>query len=824
MVLEAGAGNGKTTAICTFFKKKSPEKVKWVSLATDCNSLQVFWSYIIEVFQENLGDVKQEFSEFFQNTCNKEMIDSLITYFVNSIIEETNEEIFLILDDIHLVEDPVVTHSLEQFLEQLPSFIHVVLLTRYTLPLYLSQFEIKDELAYIDESFFHLSDEEAKAFIQRTTDKHWQPSEIKEMLEIARGWIGGLQLLVAAKQRSNLSAAMLMKQENQLLSDYLTQEIFQQLTEEERSFLIETSYFPYATNNLTKFLGITIDFKMTISSLVHKNLLIICTDKQRQVYQYHPIFKEYLMRLFQQLPIQKQIDLKRKAANFYIEEKEFSQGFPLLLELEDYEKLMDLLLQHQTSLRIITFIGEIPIQIAITNVDFSYQKFFYHYSNLEYESCLFLLDALDKKYPGSKEVQALEGIRLLFDDTFSPFHQKVTYLEDIQNLNLNDTSKAFILLKNAFFYYYQDEFHNVNDFASAALRLNQNWGNPFLNFFGRTLLAQNFEELGKLNQSILMMEKAKQMLETFKLSTKMKQNYLLTFFVTITGVYLKQFRLSEAEQMLTEIRRSDQEIADPSYYYNYAEYLYLSEKIELAYSTLKKLDQSSASSSIGPLTRAGILRYSLKYHQLTEAEKDDFIVQFHQYPEYQNLNNRLFYAMILLDRKCYEETLSMLDEILAESRERKIYLKIIDASLLKIKLFSLWEKEEARLLTNLYHESLYYAATDEVLAIFYYYKEELSQLFESYSELLTIDLGIKEQKFHKQVLEICLKKGNNERLTGRELDVLREIANGRSNKEIGEILFISLATVKTHVLNIYRKLEVNSRVLAVEKARELNIL
>lgn len=239
---------------------------------------------------------------------------------------------------------------------------------------------------------------------------------------------------------------------------------------------------------------------------------------------------------------------------------------------------------------------------------------------------------------------------------------------------------------------------------------------------------------------------------------------------------------------------------------------------------MKKLDQSSASSSIGPLTRAGILRYSLKYHQLTEAEKDDFIVQFHQYPEYQNLNNRLFYAMILLDRKCYEETLSMLDEILAESRERKIYLKIIDASLLKIKLFSLWEKEEARLLTNLYHESLYYAATDEVLAIFYYYKEELSQLFESYSELLTIDLGIKEQKFHKQVLEICLKKGNNERLTGRELDVLREIANGRSNKEIGEILFISLATVKTHVLNIYRKLEVNSRVLAVEKARELNIL
>nr|OTP18209.1 hypothetical protein A5888_000021 [Enterococcus sp. 9E7_DIV0242] len=110
------------------------------------------------------------------------------------------------------------------------------------------------------------------------------------------------------------------------------------------------------------------------------------------------------------------------------------------------------------------------------------------------------------------------------------------------------------------------------------------------------------------------------------------------------------------------------------------------------------------------------------------------------------------------------------------------------------------------------------------MGIFYYYKEELSQLFEKYSEIITADLGAKEQKFHKQVLKICLKNSNSELLTERELDVLREIANGRSNKEIGETLFISLATVKTHVLNIYRKLEVNSRILAVEKARELTIL
>lgn len=824
MVLEAGAGKGKTTATCTFLARKSPEKVKWISLASDCNSLSTFWSYLIEAFQDNLGEVKEEFFEFFQTTCNSETVEGLVTYFVNSLVEETDADIYMILDDVHLIKDPIVIRSLEQFLEQIPSYIHVILLTRHTLSLYLSSFEMANELAYINDSSFLLSDEESENFIQYAAGEQLDAVAKKEMTEIAKGWIGGLQMLTAAKLRDNLSEVKLIQQENHLLSNYLTQEIFQQLTEKEQSFLIETSYFPYATEKLTKALGIAIDFSSMLSSLVKKNLLIVCTDNQHQVYQYHPIFKEYLMKFFQQLPIQKQLELKRKAANFYIREKDLSQGFSLLLELEDYEQLMDLLLQHQKSLRTIYFIGKIPVEIAISNIDFSYQKLFYHYSNLEYTQCLFLLDKLAKKYPLSEEVQALEGIRLLFDDTLSPFHQKTTHLKDIQKLKLNDSSKAFILLKNAFFLFYQDEFHTVIEFASASLKLNKNWNNPFLNFFSRTLLAQNFEELGELNQSLQMMEEAKRTLESLKISLKMKQSYLLTFYMTITGIYLKQFKLIEAKQMLTEIRDSDQHFNNSPYYYNYAEYLYLSDEIELAYSIVQKLEQRSSSNPISPLTKAGILRYSLKYQQLSEAEKDSFIVHFHQTPDYQNLNNRLFYTMILLDRKKYKETLLLLDSILAESRERKIYLKIIDASLLKIKLFCLWGNGDPRVLKNLYHESLYYAATNEVLGIFYYYKEELSQLFEKYSESIVSNLGTKEQEFHKQVLEICSENNNSNLLTDRELDVLREISNGRSNKEIGEVLFISLATVKSHVLNIYRKLEVSSRILAVEKARRLNIL
>lgn len=61
-------------------------------------------------------------------------------------------------------------------------------------------------------------------------------------------------------------------------------------------------------------------------------------------------------------------------------------------------------------------------------------------------------------------------------------------------------------------------------------------------------------------------------------------------------------------------------------------------------------------------------------------------------------------------------------------------------------------------------------------------------------------------------------------LTEREMDVLRLIAKGYSNKEIAEELIMTVNTVKTHIKNIYGKLQVNRRVQAVEKAKKLKIL
>lgn len=61
-------------------------------------------------------------------------------------------------------------------------------------------------------------------------------------------------------------------------------------------------------------------------------------------------------------------------------------------------------------------------------------------------------------------------------------------------------------------------------------------------------------------------------------------------------------------------------------------------------------------------------------------------------------------------------------------------------------------------------------------------------------------------------------------LTSREIDVLREVANGNTNAEVAERLHISEATVKTHLIHIYDKLAVSDRAAAVSRGYEKGIL
>lgn len=61
-------------------------------------------------------------------------------------------------------------------------------------------------------------------------------------------------------------------------------------------------------------------------------------------------------------------------------------------------------------------------------------------------------------------------------------------------------------------------------------------------------------------------------------------------------------------------------------------------------------------------------------------------------------------------------------------------------------------------------------------------------------------------------------------LSKREVEVLSLLAEGYSNQEIAEKLFVSLSTVKTHLQNLFVKLDVKRRTQAVDKAKRLSLI
>ncbi|HEX2627543.1 MAG TPA: LuxR C-terminal-related transcriptional regulator [Chitinophagaceae bacterium] len=61
-------------------------------------------------------------------------------------------------------------------------------------------------------------------------------------------------------------------------------------------------------------------------------------------------------------------------------------------------------------------------------------------------------------------------------------------------------------------------------------------------------------------------------------------------------------------------------------------------------------------------------------------------------------------------------------------------------------------------------------------------------------------------------------------LSKRELEILRLMAQGHSNQEIASTIFVSLSTVKTHIQNLFEKLDVSRRTQAIEKAKRLSLI
>jgi DNA-binding CsgD family transcriptional regulator len=86
------------------------------------------------------------------------------------------------------------------------------------------------------------------------------------------------------------------------------------------------------------------------------------------------------------------------------------------------------------------------------------------------------------------------------------------------------------------------------------------------------------------------------------------------------------------------------------------------------------------------------------------------------------------------------------------------------------------------------------------------------------------EAAVAEVRVFLAALEPALASAADHGLTPRELEVLRLVADGCSDRTIAETLFIGRSTVHTHLTNLFGKLDVGSRTAAVAAARRRGIL
>lgn len=227
---------------------------------------------------------------------------------------------------------------------------------------------------------------------------------------------------------------------------------------------------------------------------------------------------------------------------------------------------------------------------------------------------------------------------------------------------------------------------------------------------------------------------------------------------------------------------------------------------------------------------ARLLRYPI-YREKNQALARQFLISYEQADDImKNMNTEIVYIGILYEQGNQKQAESRITQLVAEARKNGNKLKIVEGALMQAR-FLYERKADTVRVCNLVKEAADYATLERIRAPYWFEKAFVKEIMETKRTQLENVLSEKQLAFMEEIVyqedyKNGAKAGDDSTkadcdLTGRELEVLQEIAKGKTNKEIAEYLCISLATVKTHLINIYGKLGVNNRMAAANKVKNI---
>ena len=806
-LIEGGAGTGKTTLISSWFRKSGTEPVFWITLDEASDHVIVFWKYVTEALKDLVGNDIQ-IQTVLKEHIQEESMEQVLVLLINRLCE--SGECFLVLDNVHHIKNQKLLESLNFFIAHMPDSVHLILSGRQRPDVYLGTLAMEAKLLEILPEEMMLNETEAASFIRNTLGLTCQEKTLSDMCRLAAGWIGGLQLLSLSITEDG-DGIMEQKFNSSIADEYMEREIISGLTEKETEFLTAVGILGYFDEEVCKHLFQGLPCKKMIRGLFEKNLMITVLDEEMGVYCCHDILKEFFGRRFEKQPAERKDEILKKASEVYLKKGDFGECLKYDMKRKDYSHAMQVIAQMEFAGDAITYLRQIPLDLAAECPEFACQAFFYYYSNFEEEKCEKIYAMIEEKIKHDPVYEAFSYMDLFLANDIQKRHNEILPLAETLGLPLGKMTMTITLIKNAYLLFIQDRGTEAEEYLKEAEKYYEASANIYIGFFLFTTKCQMYEYTGKLTKAIEAYEASRPLLSSLP-------NMKPSFYVGIAGVYIKQMELDKAREALEQTKIC---------LHGKSGSILLAWKItnlRLLLAAGQKKEARSLLTDIRSYRAAKPVHMGeelLLYY--TVMPEDPVFEEFME--DYENTdqketdyNSRILYALLLREKGKEKNALKLLEEILAYGRETGNKMTLAQAGLFKARLLLYRDdKETVRIREAAMAEAVYYSSSEKIRLPFWMLRDEWGQLLQKAGIPWKKQLSRKEEKF---VQSLWIPEAD-ELLTLREREVLMEIKKGKTNKEIARDLCISLATVKSHLIHIYSKLGASNRLDAVNKMEEL---
>ncbi|MGQ0622960.1 MAG: LuxR C-terminal-related transcriptional regulator [Panacagrimonas sp.] len=322
LLITAAAGYGKTSVLAQVHEQLARQQlhVGWLSLDEADNDHARFLSHLVESLRNSGLGSGLRFGSAISTLLGSGApppASILRTSLLNELAA-IDQDLFVFLDDYHLIVDAEVRETLAAMLLAPLPRIHLLVATRSRNELPVNRLLALGQMTEIDGADLAFSDHETGEFIGSSCSKHLDLSQLARLRAQTEGWAASLQLAAIALNGVEDIARFLdeFSGETRAVGEFLGEEVLRRQPESLQQFLMETAVLKRFNTGLAQVVTGREDSRSVLDELESRNLFIFSLDDQRNWYRYHHLFADFLQRRLRDRQPGRCETLHRRAADW----------------------------------------------------------------------------------------------------------------------------------------------------------------------------------------------------------------------------------------------------------------------------------------------------------------------------------------------------------------------------------------------------------------------------------------------------------------------------------------------------------------------------